>query len=255
VAARNRPASARARSGRAVARRPQAGVALGLRGERARTAVLCRSRLRAGRRPPGRAAVRGAGDPSPSCGCRRRNVTTAVDPYSLELDERAPRGLTEAAPELSDVLARAEVPGATLLVVDADGPILRAYGGSSCIVGEQIPTARDTIYDVASLTKVVATTTLVLAFAERGLWSIDAAVSNVLPDFPRDDVSLEQLLTHTSGLVPHREFYRLGRGVSEIAPLVYGEARDLSPGSVDYSDLNFMLLGWALEAVTGTPLD
>jgi CubicO group peptidase (beta-lactamase class C family) len=182
-------------------------------------------------------------------------VTTAVDPYSLELGERAPRGLLEAAPELSDVLARAEVPGATLLVVDADGPILRAFGGWSCIVGEEIPTARDTIYDVASLTKVVATTTLVLAFAERGAWSIDAAVSSVLPEFPRDDITLEQLLTHTSGLVPHREFYRLGRGASEIAPLVYAEARDASPGRVDYSDLNFMLLGWALEAVTRTPLD
>src|SRR5581483_2468635 len=66
---------------------------------------------------------------------------------------------------------------------------------------------------------------------------------------------LEQLLTHTSGLVPHRQFYRPGRGGSGIPPVVYAGARDVSPGSVDYSDLNFMLLGWALEAITGTPLD
>jgi CubicO group peptidase (beta-lactamase class C family) len=182
-------------------------------------------------------------------------VTTGVAPYTLELDERAPRRLADSAHELADALARAEVPGATLLVVDVQGPVLRTFGGWSCVVGDRVPTERDTIYDLASLTKVVATTTLVLALAERGEWSLDDPVARALPDFPRGDISLRRLLTHTSGLVPHREFYRLGRGAAEIAPLVYAEARDASPGTVEYSDLNFMLLGWALEALAGAPLD
>jgi CubicO group peptidase (beta-lactamase class C family) len=167
----------------------------------------------------------------------------AAAPFASELADRAPAGLASAQAQLAELLG-AEIgagypAGATLLVVDANGPLLRLYGGWACVVGGRIPTARDTIYDVASLTKVVATVTLSLA----------------LDGFPRDDLTLRQLLTHSSGLVPHREFFRMGRGVAEIQPLVFAEARDATPGPVDYSDLNYMLLGWALESVSARPLD
>ncbi|MEO9174678.1 MAG: hypothetical protein ABI317_04115, partial [Gaiellales bacterium] len=76
-----------------------------------------------------------------------------------ELAERAPRGLVGACGGIVEALARpldAGVPaGATLLVVDADGVLLRVFGGSAVVIPEPIPTTRDTIYDVASLTKVV----------------------------------------------------------------------------------------------------
>jgi CubicO group peptidase (beta-lactamase class C family) len=144
----------------------------------------------------------------------------------------------------------------SLLVVDAEGVLLRAFGGWSLVVGERIPTSRDTVYDLASLTKVVSTVTLALALAEHGLWTLDDSAERWLPGYPRADTTLRQLLTHTSGLVPHREFYRLGHGVTIIRRGVYAEAAGdaVVPGSVSYSDLNYMLLGWALVRCAGIPL-
>ena len=113
--------------------------------------------------------------------------------------------------------------------------LLRAFGGWSLVVGERIATTRETIYDLASLTKVVATVTLSLALAERGLWTLDDPVVRWLPGYPRDDTTLRQLLTHTSGLIPHREFYRHARGVAEIRRAVFAEAAadGVAPGPVE----------------------
>ena len=188
------------------------------------------------------------------------NPGLAAGSIESELSARAPRGLADARPAIVDALGQAcesGVPaGASLLVVDSAGVLLRAYGGWSLIVGERIPTSRDTIYDLASLTKVVSTVTLSLALAERGLWTLDDPAERWLPGYPRGDTTLRQLLTHTSGLVPHREFYRLGRGVAVIRRGVYAEAGadGVAPGPVSYSDLNYMLLGWALVRCAGTPL-
>ena len=175
-----------------------------------------------------------------------------------ELADRAPAGLVDARARLVEALEAAIAAGypagASLLVVDADGELLRAFGGWSCLVGERISTGPETIYDLASLTKVVATVPLVLDLAERGAWALDDPVARFLPGFPRPDLTLRQLLTHTSGLVPHREFYRLAGGASAIQQAVYAEAVGAVPGPVAYSDLNFMLLGWAVASCAGLPL-
>jgi CubicO group peptidase (beta-lactamase class C family) len=178
-----------------------------------------------------------------------------------ELSGRAPRALAAARAAIVDALAepiaRGVPPGASLLVVDAEGALLRAFGGCSLVVGERIATTRDTIYDLASLTKVVATVTLALSLAEQGRWTLDDALVRWLPDYPRDDTTLRQLLVHTSGLIPHREFYRRGRGVPEIRGAVVAQAaaEGILAGPVSYSDLNYMLLGWALERCSGTRLE
>jgi CubicO group peptidase (beta-lactamase class C family) len=178
-----------------------------------------------------------------------------------ELSGRAPRTLADARAAivhaLAEPIAAGVPPGASLAVVDAEGPLLRAFGGWSLVVGERIATTCDTIYDLASLTKVVATVTLALSLAERGLWTLDDPLAQWLPDYPRGDTTLRQLLAHTSGLIPHREFYRRGRGVHEIRTAVVAEAASegIVPGTVSYSDLNYMLLGWALEQCSGSPLE
>ena len=177
-----------------------------------------------------------------------------------ELAPRAPAGLAAAGVAIEGALetafASGVAAGASLAVVDRDGVLLRAFGGCSLVVGERIETTRDTVYDLASLTKVVCTVTLSLLQAERGVWSLDDPLARWLPGYPRPDTTLRELLTHTSGLVPHREFYRRARGVREICRLVFAEAAadDVVPGTVSYSDLNYMLLGWALVRATGTPL-
>jgi CubicO group peptidase (beta-lactamase class C family) len=158
--------------------------------------------------------------------------------------------------EVEATLGQGFPPGLSLLVTDREGTLLHTWGGASLVVGERIATTADTIYDLASLTKVVVTTPLVLLLAERGLWSLDDPLAGVLPGYPLPGTTLRQLLTHTSGLIPHREFYRSVRGADELRGAVFAEAAsgEVVPGPVAYSDLNFMLLGWALEERSGTPL-
>jgi GntR family transcriptional regulator len=176
-----------------------------------------------------------------------------------EIADRAPRALRRACERLvhrlDEAIAAGYPSGATLLVVDADGELLRAFGGWSCIVDERIETTRDTIYDLASLTKVVSTVTLSLSLAERGAWTLDDPAAVWLPGFPNAAITLRQLLTHSSGLPAHRELYRLDGGRRAIREAVYAEAVDAVPGPIVYSDLGYMLLGWAIEDRAGTTLD
>ncbi len=157
---------------------------------------------------------------------------------------------------LTTLLGAGYPPGLALAVVDPRGPLLTAYGGWACVVGDHVPVARETLFDLASLTKVVATVPLTLVLSQRGLWSLSDPVAAWVPEFPRTDTTLWHLLTHTSGLVPHRAFYLTQRGEGATRRAVCGEARASRPGDeVSYSDLNFMLLGWALERCAGVPLD
>ena len=188
------------------------------------------------------------------------SVPALTCPADSEVAARAPRRLREASHRLTAELCAAiesgYPAGASLLVVDAEGPLLSITGGWSCVVGERIPTTRETIYDLASLTKVLVSVPLALELAQRGSWTLDDHAARWLPGFPRADITLRHLLTHTSGLVPHREFYRLGRGVAMIRDAVFAEAAqdNPAPAPVNYSDLNYMLLGWALSRCAGVPL-
>jgi CubicO group peptidase (beta-lactamase class C family) len=186
-------------------------------------------------------------------------MTAGVEQF--DVSTRAPTGLRDAAAGIVEAfagpIADGFPPGGTLLVVDREGALLRAFAGAANVVGERVPTTRETIYDLASLTKVVVTVPLVVLFAQERRWRLDDPLAQHLPGYPRAATTLRQLLTHTSGLVWHREFYRHANGRDEMREAVFAEAAspDVTPGPIEYSDLNFMLLGWALEAVSGLPLD
>ena len=181
-----------------------------------------------------------------------------------------PRVVLEFAPDdrvtprlrhrLSDVLTEAAAAGFpagfNLALVAREGVLVRAWGGYATVVGPREPTTADTRYDLASLTKVVCTTTLAVRAMREGRWDLDDPLSRWLEGYGRDDVTLRELLTHTSGIIPHRPFFERGRRPALVRRAVMREALTARPGSrVLYSDLNFMLLGWALEACYGEPLD
>jgi DNA-binding GntR family transcriptional regulator/CubicO group peptidase (beta-lactamase class C family)/GNAT superfamily N-acetyltransferase len=190
---------------------------------------------------------------------KRPSKTGPSVPVRCEVAERAPSALRRAGERLAGLLGESIAgfypAGANLLVVDATGELLHAYGGWSCIVDERIVTSRDTIYDLASLTKVISTVTLSLSLAERGAWSLDDPAAARLPGFPNPEITLRQLLTHTSGLPAHRELYRLEGGPAAIREAVYAEAADAVPGPVVYSDLGYMLVGWAIAEHGGASID
>jgi CubicO group peptidase (beta-lactamase class C family) len=147
-------------------------------------------------------------------------------------------------------------PSVSLAVVRPGGVVLEAFGGQACVVGETVATTAGTRYDLASLTKVVCTTTLTMLARQRGALSLQDPVVRWLPGFPEPRTTVWHLLTHTSGLVDHIPFYLNATGRRPIEAALFAEATGSRPGgSVCYSDLNFMLLGWALEACLGRPLD
>jgi len=125
------------------------------------------------------------------------------------------------------------------------------------------PITSDTIYDVASLTKPVVTTTLIAMEVEAGRLNLDAPVGNYLPQWNsgpqpewRTRVTISHLLTHTSGLPGHVPYYQSLKSKREILKHALSEHLVYEPGSkCEYSDPGYMLLGSILEATIGRPLD
>lgn len=155
-------------------------------------------------------------------------------------------------------------PGAILLVGHR-GDIVhhRAYGCADLFSGEAVTC--HTVFDLASLTKPLATTLAVMLLVQQGVVDLDRPVADVAPDLTGDDkkrVTLRHLLSHCSGLPPTRPYYfrlcRLAHAerMDALKRCVRDEPLLFEPGTKeDYSDLGFMLLQWLVEACSGLPLD
>lgn len=160
---------------------------------------------------------------------------------------------------LTRQLARGFPPAAAVRVCTSGGSSYEAAGGWARLADgtfpEPVPADADTLFDLASLTKVVATLPLVLLLHQRGQWSIDDPVARWLPGAPRSPVTISHCLLHVAGLVPHRPYYATCADPAEIRRAVTAELGDAVPGQVSYSDLGFMLLGWAVENCAGEPLE
>jgi CubicO group peptidase (beta-lactamase class C family) len=133
------------------------------------------------------------------------------------------------------------------------------------------PVDAETCFDLASLTKVLATAPLVLLAIQRGRLGLDTPVSRVLEDFTgqgREAVTIRTLLEHSSGLPAWRPYYEAVRsagdgswtatvkGQETVRRMAAGEAPEAPPGSrALYSDVGFILLDWILEHVYGRPTD
>ncbi len=116
-----------------------------------------------------------------------------------------------------------------------------------------------TIYDLASLTKVVATTTAAMILFDEGRLSLDARVVDIIPGFVgkwKDEVTIRHLLTHRSGLPAGRDLWRFARSADEARQAVIATQLGYRPGRYfEYSDLGADMLGMVVEAVAGMPLD
>jgi CubicO group peptidase (beta-lactamase class C family) len=127
-----------------------------------------------------------------------------------------------------------------------------------------LPVTPATLFDLASLTKVVATTTTAMLLYERGLLDLEAPVAAVVPefisdaekDFRRHEVTLRMLLAHSSGLPVHEKFFLKTRTRDQLLHAALTMALAADPGGhADYSDIGFILLGIALERLADERLD
>lgn len=120
-------------------------------------------------------------------------------------------------------------------------------------------TAEQSIYDLASLTKVIATTTAIMVLYDEGKIALDAPVSRYIPSFSgglKDQVTIRHLLTHRAGLPAGRELWRIARTPDAARAAVLASPIQCAPGNCfEYSDLGADILGFVAEAASGEPLD
>ena len=157
-------------------------------------------------------------------------------------------------------IAAGGYPGAAVIVARKGKAVLeRGFGRLAWNESSPSVDPRSTIYDLASLTKVVGTTTAIMVLYDQGRISLEAPVSRYLPEFSGGEknlVTIRQLLTHRSGLPAGRDIYKLTHDPAEARRLVLSTPLAFHPGEYyEYSDLGADVLGMVVEAVSGQPLD
>ncbi len=162
-------------------------------------------------------------------------------------------------PIIDDAIAQGQIPGA-VLIVGHDGQVVyrKAYG-SRAIEPRREAMTLDTVFDCASLTKVVATTTSLMQLWEQGKFRMNDPVAKYLPEFGQNgkqEITIRQLLVHYSGLPEDLELGTKWEGKDTAYRMAFEVAPDRSPGSAfAYSDINFVVLGALVERLSGEPLD
>ncbi len=175
-----------------------------------------------------------------------------------------------AAPVSKDILKPAEkiirqeirsgrIPGAVLIIGSSDKVILGKAYGNRAIKPKKQPMTVDTIFDLASLTKVIATTTAVMKLVEDGKLNLDDRISQYWPEFGtngKEDITVRHLLTHYSGLRADLPLEPDWFGHETALKMIIGEKPvDPAGSKFIYSDINFEILGELVGKISGEPLD
>lgn len=160
---------------------------------------------------------------------------------------------------VENAIEEGQVPGAVLLV-GHDGQIVyrKAFGDRSVLPQREAMTV-DTIFDIASLTKVVATTTAVMQLIGTGQLRANDTVAKYIPEFAQNgkgDITIRELLTHFSGLDEDLDLTQPWQGKENAFRMAFAEKPIYAPGArFLYSDINFIVLGAVVERVSEMPLD
>lgn len=157
-------------------------------------------------------------------------------------------------------VAERRIPGATLGLIDAAGRRAVRIAGHARIEPEHEPLGRGHWFDLASLSKVIATTTMILRLADGGRIDLDRPLTDAIPDLRQYDVAhaaerrltFRDCLTHRTFLPAVEPIYTYGDDPARLRAFVLQRAWER--GEPVYSDINFILLGIAIERITGAPL-
>jgi beta-N-acetylhexosaminidase len=188
------------------------------------------------------------------------------NPMTLQpMDVRGDAQLQPAFQVIERAIANKAFPGATVAVGYRGKVSLHAFGNLS-YAANAAAVDTHTMYDIASLTKVVATTTLVAKLAEGDFpvpLDLDARVERYLPEWAagpqpewRRQVTVRHLLTHTSGLPAFKEYWRASKNTQDTLTKIFAEPLEYEPGTKEiYSDLGIILMAEIIERLTGRTLD
>jgi CubicO group peptidase (beta-lactamase class C family) len=173
----------------------------------------------------------------------------------MNLDRAAAAGFAPVA----EAIAAGRIPGGALGVVTADGRPAVRVGGMAQLVPKKRKLTRATWFDLASVTKVVATTTEILRLVEENIVALDDPLSRHIPDLhqyvptgPIRRITIRQCLSHQTGLPAVEPIYTWGNDAETLKAHIL--QRDWPLGDNVYSDINFMLLGILIERKRGRSL-
>src|SRR5882724_7375051 len=193
-------------------------------------------------------------------------IELPANPMTLQpMDARGEAQLQPAFNVIEKAISDKAFPGATLAVGYRGKVSVHAFGKLS-YAAKAAATVPATMYDIASLTKVVATTMLVAKLAEGDFavpLDLDAKIERYLPEWAsgpnaewRHRVTVRHLLTHTSGLPPFKEYWRTSKNKQDTLTKIFAEPLEYEPGTKEvYSDLGIILMAEIIERLTGRTLD
>jgi len=160
---------------------------------------------------------------------------------------------------VEDAIHAGGIPGAVVLVGRKGAIVYAKPFGDRVVEPVREPMTRDSIFDLASLTKPVATATSILILRDRGMLKLDYTLAKILPEFDnhgKGAITIEQLLRHRAGFIPDNALSDFADGPEKAWERLANLDLRAPPGTrFSYSDVGFMTLGRVVERVSGTPLD
>jgi len=160
---------------------------------------------------------------------------------------------------MQDSIRDGEIPGAVVLVWHNGQVVYRKAFGSRSLEPRREAMTTDTIFDLASLTKVIATTTAVMQLVQKGEIRVNDPVAKYIPQFGqngKEEITVRELLTHYSGLPEDLDLSQPWKGRETALRMAYEQKPVYAPGSQFlYSDINFIVLGALVERVSGISLE
>src|SRR5688572_8611986 len=160
---------------------------------------------------------------------------------------------------IADAIGKRQLPGAVVLVARKGKVVWRKAYGNRAVEPASEPMTTDTIFDAASLTKVVATATSIMILVERGKVRLSDPLSNYIPEITgegRERITIELLLTHRSGYQPDFDLRDRWTSYDEAMKRLVREPVRSSPGArFVYSDIGYIALGEVVRRASGMTLD
>lgn len=168
--------------------------------------------------------------------------------------------LKEAVISFLENEIRANVtPSAAVIVKHQGKTLVNECLGTNSLKSDCVNVTNETLYDMASLTKVMCTLPAMLILLERGALHLNDSVSYFLPAFAKHskaEITVRQLLTHSSGLIAHRPYFEQRLSYDQVLQSIYEEELQYKPDNqVVYSDLGYILLGQIIQEVSKQPLN
>jgi CubicO group peptidase (beta-lactamase class C family) len=183
-------------------------------------------------------------------------AAASASAFSADVDREK---LTKIDAAVDAALKRNDCPGAVVLVVHADEVVFRKAYGLRVVQPEKVPMTPDTVFDMASITKPVATATSIMLLAEQGKLSFSDPVAKHWPAFAangKESVTIEHCLLHVSGLTADNAIADYADGPEKALERVADLKLEVPPGTrFRYSDVGFIVLGVLVERIGGMPVD